>query len=165
MVRFGFLPNGWHGSDCSRASLPDRWFTTPQNCRSAISDGNQSGDNRRNKRTNPTCHDRPSVNGDYAGDLARSLGPCTVVGYSCRRQPVKQINATTTLATTQRNWENAATMAANAWGTEQRLQSCLPKQTQIPETTGETNTRRTNSHTNESGSTNATTAPTDVGDL
>jgi hypothetical protein len=32
--------------------------------------------------TNPTCYDRPSVNGDYAGDLARSLGPCTVVGYN-----------------------------------------------------------------------------------
>jgi hypothetical protein len=29
----------------------------------------------------------------------------------------------------------------------------------------ETNARRTNSHTKESGSTNATTAPTDVGDL
>jgi hypothetical protein len=39
MVRFGFRPMVGIGSDCSRASLPNRWFTTPQNCRSAISDG------------------------------------------------------------------------------------------------------------------------------
>jgi hypothetical protein len=32
------------GSDCSRASLPDRWFTTPQNCRSAISDAEEGKD-------------------------------------------------------------------------------------------------------------------------